>query len=104
MTTPQQDEQRQSERYAVHDLICDAGTLVDLSGDGASIERHTYWDPGKVRVMGLRSGGQQIRLDAECVHIEQVDEEHYRVGVVFPQATPAQRAALERLAAIHAGY
>lgn len=100
----QRMEQRQAERFAVHDLVCDAGTLIDLSCDGACLHRHTFWPVGKVREVSIRSGEHQVCVGAECVRVEEIEPGLFRVGVRFPEVGPAERALLERLAAIHAGY
>ncbi|MFG0253217.1 MAG: PilZ domain-containing protein [Phycisphaerales bacterium JB038] len=97
-------ERRVSDRYAVQNLICDAGTLVDLSPEGACLERHTAWPVGTVRLVTIRSEQEQIRIEAECVHSELPTPERYRLGLRFASVDAADRQVLERLATRHAGY
>lgn len=97
-------EQREADRYAVQNLICDSGVLIDLSQKGACLERHTHWPIGMVRRIGIRSGEQQLSVEAECIHIEEVEPNLHRVGLHFIRVTSGQRAMLEQLAAGHSGY
>ncbi len=97
-------ERRDSDRYAVRNLVCDAGTVVDLSAEGASLERHTAWPVGTTRLVTIRGGAQQVRVEAECVRSDSSTPDLYHLGLRFLNLEPGDRATLEKLAARHAGY
>ncbi len=84
--------------------MCDAVSVVGLSAEGASVERHTAWPVGTTRLMTIRDGAQQVRVEAECVHSESSTPDLFHLGLRFLDLEPDDRAALEELAARHADY
>ncbi|MCK4872651.1 MAG: PilZ domain-containing protein [Phycisphaerales bacterium] len=104
MASVDQTNSRTEDRFAVHDLWCDAGQLRDLSRIGASLVVKDDWAPGATRPITIRGIATDITLDATCVWRSIQSDGETTVGLHFEHLTAQQEDTLDDMSQSHASY